>query len=130
MIIGTRAFHAGVPRGDYVAHADFNIDVKTYDGETRHKVLQAVEGLIQEEVKAAGITRRPRIDVLATVKDIPYAYWNIGGIDPDEWDDAVLKAQVDSLILDNYSPFFALKLHSTLIVGTDALTLAALTFLT
>ena len=68
--------------------------------------------------------------VLATVKDIPYAYWNIGGIDPDEWDDAVLKAQVDSLIPDNHSPFFAPKLHSTLIVGTNALILAALTFLT
>lgn len=66
----------------------------------------------------------------AAVKDIPYAYWNIGGIDPDEWDDADLKGQVDSLIPDNYSPFFAPELHSTFIVGTDALTLAALTFLT
>ena len=173
VIIGCRAFHAGEPRGDYVAHADFNIDVKTYDGETRYKVLQAVEELIQEEVRDAGIIRKPRIDtrarapltnntpavmeavqkafkihfndnaikmepdssvedfsVLATVKNIPYAYWNIGGIDPDEWDDAVLKGQVDSLIPDNHSPFFAPKLHSTLKVGTDALTLAALTFLT
>lgn len=173
VIIGCRAFHAGEPRGDYMAHADFNIDVKTYDGETRHKVLHAVEELIHEEVKAAGITRKPRIDararapltnntpavmeavqkafkihfndnanrmepdssvedfsVLSTVKNIPYAYWNIGGIDPDEWDDAVLKGQVDSLIPDNYSPFFAPKLHSTLIVDTNALTLAALTFLT
>ena len=61
VIIGCRAFHAGEPRGDYMANADFNIDVKTYDGETRHKVLHAVEELIQEEVKAAGITRKPRI---------------------------------------------------------------------
>ena len=172
MIIGCRAFHAGEPGGDYVAHADFNIDVKTYDNETRHKVLQAVEELIQEEVKAAGITRNPRINararapvtnntpavmeavqkafkihfndnaikmepdssvedfsILATVKNIPYAYWNIGGTDPDEWDDADLKVQLDSLIPDNHSPFFAPQLHSTLIVGTDALTLAALTFL-
>ena len=173
VIIGSRAFHAGEPHGDYVAQADFNIDVKTYDGETRHKVLQAVEEIVQEEVKAAGITRKPHIDararapltnntpavikaiqkgfkihfndnaiemepdscvedfsVLATAKNIPYAYWNIGGIDPDEWVDADLKGQIDSLIPDNHSPFFAPKLHSTLIVGTDALALAALTFLT
>ena len=173
VIIGSRAFHAGEPHGDYVAHADFNIDVKTYDADTRHKVLRTVEELIQEEVEAAGITRKPDIQararapltnntpavmkavqkgfkihfkknaiemkpdscvedfsVLATVKNIPYAYWNIGGIDPDEWDNADLKGQVDSLIPDNHSPFFAPKLHSTLIVGTDALTLAALTFLT
>ena len=173
VIIGCRTFHAGERGGDYVAHADFNIDVKTYDGEARHKVLQAVEDLIQEEVKAAGIIWKPRINarvrapltnntpavveavqkafkthfnenaievepdssvedfsVLATVKNIPYAYWNIGGIDPHEWDDADLKGQLDSLIPDNHSPFFATKLHSTLIVGIDTLTLAALTFLT
>ena len=172
VIIGCRAFHAGEPHGDYVAYADFNIDIKTYDKETRNKVLEAVEQIVQEEVQAVGISRKPRIDararapitentpavmkaiqktfkthfqqnatemepdscvedfsILATAKNIPYAYWNIGGVDPDEWVNADEKGKIETLIPDNHSPFFAPQLHSTLRTGTDALVLAALTFL-
>lgn len=134
-------------------------------------VLQAVERLVEEEVKAAGIARKPRIEacarapitnntpaivkaiqktfethfnqnatkmepdscvedfsILATAKEIPYVYWNIGGIDPGEWDNADDKREIENLIPDNHSPFFAPMLHSTLSTGTDALALAALTF--
>ncbi|KAK0512115.1 hypothetical protein JMJ35_005243 [Cladonia borealis] len=98
-------------------------------------VMEAVQKAFKIHFNHNAIKREPDssvedFSVLATAKKIPYAYWNIGGTDPDEWDDADLKGQLDSLITDNHSPFFAPKLHSALIVGTDALTLAALTLLT
>ena len=56
VIISYRAFHAGEPHGDY------NTNIKTYDKKTRKKVLEAVKQIIQEEVKAVRISRKPRID--------------------------------------------------------------------
>ena len=172
IIVGCRSFHAGEPRGDYVAHADLNIDVKTYDAETRKKVLDGLRHIIEEETSAAGVQRKARIDarvrapitdnspvvikiiekafsahfkgnatkmepdscvedfsILATAENVPYAYWNIGGIEPELWDDANKKGKIDELVPDNHSPFFAPLLHSTLKTGTDALALAALAFL-
>ena len=170
--IGCRSFHAGVPRGDYVAHADFNLDIKSYNAEVRTRALKAVREIIDKKVHNAGIKREATIDarvrapityntpaviqalqktfaayfkgfltememdsacedfsILATAKNVPYAYWNVGATDPKKWDDANRLGKLEDLVPVNHSPFFAPDLRDTLKTAYDAMTLAALTFL-
>jgi len=51
--------------------------------------------------------------------NVPYAYWNYGGTPRDAREP----------VARNHSPFFAPAIQPTLQVGTDAMALAALTFL-
>ena len=67
--------------------------------------------------------------IMVTARNIPYAYWDIGATDPDVWDNAVGKAKIENFVPDNRSPFFAPALHTTLRTGTNAMALAAFTFL-
>jgi amidohydrolase len=66
--------------------------------------------------------------VLAAPFKTPYAYWVVGAIDESTWDDAEKKHDISGLIASNHSPFFAPAIQPTLRVATDALALAALTF--
>lgn len=66
---------------------------------------------------------------LATPIDVPYVFWHIGGTDAKTWEDAK-KLKKPELIKHNHSPFFAPVIQPTLKTGVDALSLAALTFLT
>lgn len=65
---------------------------------------------------------------LSTPHDIPYAFWFFGGTDEKKWDDAV-KNDTVNLLPHNHSAKFAPVIQPTLKAGTDALALAALTFL-
>lgn len=66
---------------------------------------------------------------LATEFDIPYAYWGIGGIDPAEFDRASKAGRVAQDIPANHSATFAPVIQPTLTTGTQALVVAALTWL-
>lgn len=68
--------------------------------------------------------------ILGTSQDRPCSFWVIGGVDPEKWDEAETAGRTQEDIPINHSPFFAPVLQPTLGVGTDALALAALTFLT
>ncbi|RDL33162.1 Uncharacterized protein BP5553_08601 [Venustampulla echinocandica] len=70
------------------------------------------------------------VSILATSIGVPYSYWNFGGTDEDKWEDAVRKGKVTSLIPGNHSSLFAPVIEPTLRTGIDAISLAALTFLT
>lgn len=70
------------------------------------------------------------VSILATSIGVPYSFWNFGGTDNDKWDDAVRKGKVTSLIPGNHSSLFAPVIEPTLKTGIDAMSLAALTFLT
>ncbi|KFY26308.1 hypothetical protein V493_04181 [Pseudogymnoascus sp. VKM F-4281 (FW-2241)] len=65
---------------------------------------------------------------LARQHDIPYAFWFFGGTDEKKWDDAVRNDTVH-LLPHNHSAKFAPVIQPTLKAGSDALALAALTFL-
>ncbi|KFX96966.1 hypothetical protein O988_05089 [Pseudogymnoascus sp. VKM F-3808] len=65
---------------------------------------------------------------LARPHDIPYAFWFFGGTDEKKWDDAV-KNDTVHLLPHNHSAKFAPVIQPTLKAGTDAMALAALTFL-
>ncbi|MEU9094247.1 amidohydrolase [Streptomyces sp. NPDC048428] len=59
----------------------------------------------------------------------PYAYWGIGGIEPDTYRKASEQGTIAQDIPVNHSPFFAPVIQPTLDTGITALTVAALAWL-
>lgn len=60
---------------------------------------------------------------------VPLVYWFWGGLDPQQFTDAVARGTVNEDIPTNHSPFFAPILHPTIERGVDALVVAAREFL-
>ena len=61
---------------------------------------------------------------------VPYAYWGIGGIDPETFHRAAKAGRVSEDIPVNHSPSFAPIIQPTLDTGTQAMVAAALAWLT
>ncbi|KAI1756794.1 hypothetical protein F4782DRAFT_526469 [Xylaria castorea] len=154
-------FHAGVSGNDYIAYADFLLDVKTVKPTVREKVLHVIKRSIEDGCRAANTPQEPVVNftvraplttndpsvsgaisrvfggyfetnavemqftracedfsTLGAKHSVPYAYWNFGGSQTTE-----------EPVPTNHSPFFAPAIQPTLQVGTNAMALAALTFL-
>lgn len=60
---------------------------------------------------------------------VPLVFWFWGGLDPQQFADAVARGTVNVDIPTNHSPFFAPILHPTIERGVDALVVAAREFL-
>jgi hippurate hydrolase len=60
---------------------------------------------------------------------IPYTYWALGGIDPEQWRAAEVAGRIASDIPANHSPRFAPVIQPTLQTGTEAIVVAALAWL-
>lgn len=65
----------------------------------------------------------------ATEAGVPLVYWFWGGVEPEQFADAVAAGTVEADIPSNHSPFFAPILHPTIERGVDALVVAAREFL-
>ena len=61
--------------------------------------------------------------------ETPYTYWGVGCIDAVKYERAFRAGQVDQEIPVNHSEFFAPVIEPTLSTGTQALVVAALTYL-
>jgi len=59
----------------------------------------------------------------------PYTYWGVGGTDPEKYQRALDTGRVQQDIPVNHSEFFAPVIEPTLSHGTQALVVAALTYL-
>lgn len=59
----------------------------------------------------------------------PYTFWGIGGIDPEKYKAAVEAGRVEQDIPVNHSEFFAPVIEPTLSVGTQAMVVAAMAYL-
>jgi hippurate hydrolase len=59
----------------------------------------------------------------------PYTYWGVGGTDPAKYQRALDAGRVEQDIPVNHSEFFAPVIEPTLSRGTEALVVAALTYL-
>ncbi|KAL8687596.1 MAG: hypothetical protein Q9218_006275 [Villophora microphyllina] len=66
--------------------------------------------------------------ILARAIERPYVFWGLGGCDQVKWDEAKKNGTIGE-IPSNHSARFAPVMEPTLQTGTDALALAALTFL-
>jgi len=65
---------------------------------------------------------------LATPVSAPCCFWNYGGINPQQWDDAERRGKIDE-IPGNHSPLFGPAIQPTLSIAIDAYAVAALSFL-
>lgn len=65
----------------------------------------------------------------ATEAGVPLVYWFWGGLDPQQYADAVARGSVNEDIPTNHSPFFAPVLHPTIERGVETLVVAAREFL-
>lgn len=59
----------------------------------------------------------------------PYTYWGIGGTDPQKYQQALDAGRIEQDIPVNHSEFYAPVIEPTLSAGTQALVVAALTYL-
>jgi hippurate hydrolase len=59
----------------------------------------------------------------------PYTYWGVGCIDSEKYEQALKAGRVEQDIPVNHSEFFAPVIEPTLSTGTQALVVAALTYL-
>jgi amidohydrolase len=59
----------------------------------------------------------------------PYTYWGVGCIDAEKYERAFKAGRVEQEIPVNHSEFFAPVIEPTLSIGTQALSVAALTYL-
>jgi len=60
---------------------------------------------------------------------VPLVFWFWGGLDPQQYADALARGAVNEEIPTNHSPYFAPVLHPTIEHGVDALVVAAREFL-
>lgn len=67
--------------------------------------------------------------VLVRAVNKPYVYWQLGGTDRTESEEANRQGKLDELIPSNHSPFLAPAVGRTLVTGADAMVAAALAFL-
>ncbi|KAK4222475.1 putative hippurate hydrolase [Podospora fimiseda] len=97
------------------------------------KVVKRLEKSFTEHFGEAAVSEMVRdtgsddFSVFGHGRDIPSAYWYIGGVDPAVWDEAEKNGKIDELP-DNHSAFFAPVIHPTIQTGIDALAGAALSF--
>jgi hypothetical protein len=59
----------------------------------------------------------------------PYCYWGLGGTDPQKYQKAVDAGRVEQDIPVNHSEYFAPVIEPTLSNGTQAIAVAAMTYL-
>lgn len=83
-------------------------------------------GDLTEEMKLD--TASDDFSILAP-KGVPYGYWNFGSTDHKTWEDAKKHNKLHELP-GNHSALYAPMIEPTLKAGTDAMAVAALTFLT
>lgn len=67
---------------------------------------------------------------IPTALGLPYAYWFIGGVDPEQYNTAAEAGRIAQDIPVNHSAAFAPVIEPTLRTGTQALVVAALAWLT
>ena len=75
-----------------------------------------------------GVLGSEDFGILGTSIKRPYCYWVFGGIAQAEWEEREKNGTLDEQPV-NHSPFFAPVIQPTLTTGTDAIAIAALTFL-
>jgi amidohydrolase len=106
--------------------------VRAHTTRNSPEIVDPVRRIFEEVFHVEGMEREENAEdfgVLARPFKTPYAYWSVGATDHATWEDAKQKNDITNLIPVNHSPFFAPAIQPTLRVATDALALAALTFL-
>lgn len=153
-------------------HAVLELNIRTFNNNTRELVLDAIRRIVTGECNAAGSPKNPDFElydhypltinnpeITARVDEafrnhfgdkasaldrqsasedfseipdslgIPYTYWGLGGVDPEQYAKAEAAGTVSTDIPANHSPHFAPVINPTLQTGTAAIVVAALEWL-
>jgi amidohydrolase len=149
------------------------VNLRTYNMDTRRRMIESIERMVRAECDASGSPRAPEFEYFdqypltnndAEVTEritsafrnhfgeemvfplgrqtasedfsgipdtfgTPYTYWGVGCIDPQKYQQALDAGRVEKDIPVNHSEFFAPVIEPTLSNGTQALVIAALTYL-
>ncbi|QDS71333.1 hypothetical protein FKW77_002121 [Venturia effusa] len=81
------------------------------------------------DADTARVNASEDVSILATSKGKPYLFWFFGGTDAETYAKAEKAGRIYEDIPGNHSPFFAPVIQPTLKTGTEAMCVAALTFL-
>jgi metal-dependent amidase/aminoacylase/carboxypeptidase family protein len=101
------------------------------DAELTEKITSAFRNHFgTEEIFELGrVTASEDFSYVPDAFGAPYTFWGIGGIDPEKYDQARRAGRIAQDIPVNHSEFFAPVIQPTLSVGTEALVVAAMTYL-
>ena len=171
-VLTVGSIQAGTKSNVIPDRAELQLNVRTYDEQTRASVLSAIERIVRAECAASGSPHEPEFELfdrypltdndaevtarvaaafadvfgeravdlpqqsasedfsdLPTALGAPYAYWGIGGIDPERYRAAVAAGRVAQDIPVNHAATFGPVVQPTLDTGTQALVAAALAWL-
>ncbi|KAM0424836.1 hypothetical protein ACHAPT_009892 [Fusarium lateritium] len=110
---------AGVP-SDPVFNYTVRAPLTTNDNSIAGPISKVFKGYFLSNARDMVFTRACEdFSTLGAQRNVPYAYWNFRGTAPS----------TKKPVATNHSPFFAPAIDPTLQVGTDAMALAALSFL-
>jgi hippurate hydrolase len=171
-VLTVGSIQAGAKSNVIPDNAVLRLNIRTYSGETRNQVLDAIRRIVTAECQASGCPADPEFELfesfpltendasatetvasafgdffgekagtmgrqtasedfsdIPVALGVPYAYWGLGGIDPDTYHKAVAAGRTNQDIPVNHSPEFAPVVQPTMDAGTQALVVAALAWL-
>jgi amidohydrolase len=109
---------AGTPE-DPIIHFNVRAPLTQNDPSHTETISQAFSAYFADQLIEMQFTRSTEdFSTLGASHDVPYIYWNYGGSEC-----------IEEPVAINHSPFFAPSIYPTLLTGTDAMALAALTYL-
>lgn len=123
--------HASGAEQEPVIRVDHSLPPTINDAEATARLVAAWDRAFGEGtvVDPGMFTGSEDVSWFAREAGVPLVYWFWGGLDPQQWADAVARGTVNEDIPTNHSPFFAPILHPTIERGVDALVVAAREFL-
>jgi metal-dependent amidase/aminoacylase/carboxypeptidase family protein len=97
--------------------------------------VESISKTFSAHLQAELVEQKPKtscedFSLLATSKNLPYVYWTLGGTDPEVWKRAQESDTPEAILPNNHSPYYVPAIQPTMRIGTDAMALAVLTFLT
>lgn len=129
-IITAESDASNLPQRPEIVQTD-DIPVIINDGDVVDKISKVFKGHVKDSVQE--MSRDTASDDFSifteAFRGIPCAYWNFGGTDPSMWDRVNEEGNLSQLPA-NHSAYFAPVIEPIIRTGTDAMGLAALSFLT
>jgi hippurate hydrolase len=128
-IVSAESQASGAPREpEFERLADFPPTIN--DSPTTERVAAAFAAYFGDDAHEIALqTASEDMSELPAAFNVPFTYWGIGGIDPEQYAAAARKGTIAQDIPVNHSPNFAPVIQPTLDTGVKALTVAALAWL-
>jgi amidohydrolase len=131
-IVKAEADASGAPKPPQIEYTE-HYPLTTNDADQTARVAAALSAYFGGErvhELAAPISASEDFGSFGTEWGVPSVFWYVGGTDPDTYRQAQQAGRVADDIPTNHNPKFAPVIHPTLETGVQAITTAALSYLT